>query len=134
MNENLLASTTLEVLGERVSLETLVQFYEANYEKEEDAKIDEMTEQIIAKVRASFDKALEPVGEIEKGGLPMSAYLVVEDEEKATTWHLPVYDAEGKPDHIKMGAAWAALHGGYRGSIYEGPNKEDALTKLIALY
>jgi hypothetical protein len=33
-----------------------------------------------------------------------------------------------------MGAAWAALHGGYRGNKYEGPGKEAAIAKLKALY
>jgi phage I-like protein len=33
-----------------------------------------------------------------------------------------------------MGAAWAALHSGYRGNKYEGPGKEAAIAKLNALY
>jgi hypothetical protein len=33
-----------------------------------------------------------------------------------------------------MGAAWAALHGGYRGNKYTGPNTGGALTKLKRLY
>ena len=33
-----------------------------------------------------------------------------------------------------MGAAWAALHGGYRGNKYEGPNKGEAISKLRKLY
>jgi hypothetical protein len=40
----------------------------------------------------------------------------------------------GTPDHRLMGAAWAALHGGYRGNKYEGPDKGKALDKLKALY
>jgi hypothetical protein len=48
--------------------------------------------------------------------------------------HLPVSGEDGKADHRLMGAAWAALHGGYRGSKYEGPGKEKALAKLKALY
>lgn len=60
-------------------------------------------------------------------------YLVVEDPEKQSTWHLPV-KVNGKPDHRLMGAAWAALHSGYRGNKYEGPNKQEALKKLKALY
>src|SRR5690349_14963327 len=48
--------------------------------------------------------------------------------------HLPVTDASGTPDHHLMGAAWAALHGGYRGNKYEGPNKSAAITKLKAMY
>lgn len=47
--------------------------------------------------------------------------------------HLPTHK-NGKPDHTLMGAAWAALHGGYRGNKYEGPNKSEAIAKLRALY
>jgi hypothetical protein len=68
------------------------------------------------------------------GEHPSSHYLVVEDAEKPTTWHLRVRGADGKPDHRLMGAAWAALHGGYRGNKYEGPGKETAIAKLRALY
>lgn len=48
--------------------------------------------------------------------------------------HLPYSDASGSPDHRLMGAAWAALHGGYRGNKYAGPNKQDAIDKLTAVY
>ncbi len=60
-------------------------------------------------------------------------YLVVEDPEKKSTWRLPVKRG-GKVDHRLMGAAWAALHGGFRGNRYEGPGKEAALGKLKRLY
>jgi len=60
-------------------------------------------------------------------------YLVVEDREKPSTWHLQVR-RNGKPDHGLMGGAWAALHGGYRGNKYAGPGKAAALSKLRALY
>lgn len=72
--------------------------------------------------------------ELTKDGLPASAFLVVEDPEKVTTWHLPVRDASGKPDHRLMGAAWAALHGGYRGQKYQGPGKAEAVSKLKKMY
>ena len=49
--------------------------------------------------------------------------------------HLPVRDSpDGPLNHHLMGAAWAALHGGYRGNKYEGPGKEAALEKLKGLY
>jgi len=60
-------------------------------------------------------------------------YLVVGDSDKPSTWHLPVKD-NGAVNHRLMGAAWAALHGGYRGNKYEGPDKQKALAKLKALY
>jgi hypothetical protein len=68
------------------------------------------------------------------GQHPPSHYLVVEDSERPSTWHLRVRDADGSVNHNLMGAAWAALHGGYRGNKYEGPGKEAALAKLKALY
>ncbi len=71
-----------------------------------------------------------------KDGMPASCYLVVEDPQKVTTWHLPVKSAGGKPDHALMGAAWAALTspGGHRGNKYEGPGKQEAISKLRSLY
>lgn len=68
------------------------------------------------------------------GDHPASHYLVVEDPQEPSTWHLRVKGTDGKPDHGLMGAAWAALHGGYRGNKYEGPNKQEAIDKLKALY
>jgi len=68
------------------------------------------------------------------GEHPAGHYLVVEDPQKPTTWRLRVRNAAGELDHRLMGAAWAALHGGYRGNAYEGPGKAEALRKLTALY
>lgn len=48
--------------------------------------------------------------------------------------HLPYTDESGKPSHSHMGAAWAALHGGYRGNKYEGPGKEQAIAHLKEIY
>lgn len=62
-----------------------------------------------------------------------SDFLVVEDKKKPTTWHLQV-KRNGVPDHNLMGGAWAALHMGYRGNKYSGPNKQAALKKLKSLY
>ena len=64
---------------------------------------------------------------------PASDFLVVEDPASPTTWHLQV-KRNGEPDHGLMGAAWAALHGGFRGNRYAGPQKAAALAKLKALY
>lgn len=68
------------------------------------------------------------------GAHPAAHYLVVENPEQATTWHLRVRGLDGQPDHTLMGAAWAALHGGYRGQKYAGPDAAGALAKLKALY
>ena len=56
-------------------------------------------------------------------------HLVSADGKK----HLPT-KSNGKPNHRLMGAAWAALHGGYRGNKYEGPNKSSAISKLKRMY
>ncbi len=56
-------------------------------------------------------------------------HLVTKDGKK----HLPTH-SNGKPNHRLMGAAWAALHGGYRGNKYEGPDKQTAISKLKRLY
>lgn len=62
-----------------------------------------------------------------------SDYLIVEDPKKPTTFHLQV-KKNGTPDHGLMGGAWAALHSGYRGNKYSGPNKAEAIAKLTKLY
>jgi len=64
---------------------------------------------------------------------PASDFLVVEDKEMPSTWHLQV-KKHGKVDTRLIGAAWAALHGGYRGDKYEGPAKTKAIDELKALY
>ena len=58
-------------------------------------------------------------------------YLVKDADGKG---HLPYTKDDGKPDHRLMGAAWAALHGGYRGNKYSGPGKAEAIAKLERLY
>ena len=68
------------------------------------------------------------------GEHPANHYLVVEDPKTVTTWHLRVRGMDGKPDHRLMGAAFAALHGGYRGNKYEGPNKGAAIAQLAKMY
>lgn len=62
-------------------------------------------------------------------------FLVVEDPDKPSTWHLPVKES-GVIKRNLAGAAWAALFssGGFRGSKYAGPDKASAKRKLKALY
>jgi hypothetical protein len=49
--------------------------------------------------------------------------------------HWQVSGEDGKPDHRMMGAAWANLHGGYRGHPpYSGPHKDEAIAALKRLY
>lgn len=70
----------------------------------------------------------------EDGKHPASHYLVVEDPNLPSTWHLRVKDTNGKLDHRLMGAAWAACHEGFRGNKYNGPNKQEAISKLRSMY
>ena len=82
-----------------------------------------------------------PVAEAAKmktiGGVryPASDFLVVEEPQAASTWHLQV-KKNGKPDHQLMGAAHAALLSpqGFRGKKYAGPNKRQAIAALKQLY
>lgn len=48
--------------------------------------------------------------------------------------HLPYTNESGQPDHQLMGAAWAALHEGYRGNKYDGTSKDAAIAKLKTIY
>jgi len=85
-------------------------------------------------VRVPLATLLEAYRQVQEAKPTKSSdYLVVEDSEKSSTWHLPV-KRNGKADHNLMGAAWAALHEGYRGNKYQGPNKSEAIRKLKALY
>ena len=68
------------------------------------------------------------------GEHPAGHYLVIEDPAQVSTWHLRVRNVAGELDHRLMGAAWAALHGGYRGNKYEGPGKQAAIASLKKLY
>lgn len=109
-----------------------------------DDKGKRYSEKPIPKWRAKKQMAALYASEPEKKAAPMKAegdgmhpashYLVVENAFKPTTWHLRVRGKDGKPDHTLMGAAWAALHGGYRGNKYEGPGKGQALADLKKLY
>jgi hypothetical protein len=59
-------------------------------------------------------------------------YLVIDEKGNV---HLPVRETpEGPLNHRLMGAAWAALHGGYRGKKYDGPGKAQAIEKLKSRY
>ena len=64
---------------------------------------------------------------------PAGDFLVVVDPDKPSTWHLPVR-VNGKLDRRLCGAAWAALHEDYRGHKYEGPDRQEAISKLRGIY
>lgn len=89
-------------------------------------KADGTTEMRKCQKPGPAEKALlEKVrGELEKG----VKYLVPDGN------HLPYTDESGKPNHRLMGAAWAALHQGYRGNEYSGPDKEGAISRLKHIY
>lgn len=84
------------------------------------AYYEEFGEQGVATKASQGEK---PVGK--------TKYLVHDDKGNG---HLPYTDASGNISHGRMGAAWAALHGGYRGREYEGPSKSEAIAKLERLY
>jgi hypothetical protein len=84
-------------------------------------------EEAIATIEKVLAQLKENTPSVEKA----ARYLVTEDD---GTTHLPVTSEDGKPDHNLMGAAWAALHDGYRGNKYEGPDKDAAIAKLKRLY
>jgi hypothetical protein len=98
---------------------------------DDEEQIELWEKEFIADLEDSVKAVTKRVGDQD---LPASAFLVVEDPETVTTWHLPVKEADGNADRRRMGAAWAALHGGYRGKKYAGPNKEQAITKLRKMY
>lgn len=102
-------------------------------DKEMNVTLEDPEEVKVQYVTASELKA-ETMKSEGDGNHPASHYLVVEDPEKTTTWHLRVKNAAGDVDHGLMGAAWAALHEGYRGNKYEGEGKAGALKKLTSLY
>lgn len=64
---------------------------------------------------------------------PAGDFLVVPDTDKPSTWSLPV-KVNGELDRHLMGAAWAALHKGFRGQKFEGPDKQEAIDKLKKFY
>lgn len=80
--------------------------------------------------RAAMADVMKKVG---GESFPAGDFLIVEDAKSPDSWHLQV-KRHGKPDHGLMGAAYAALHQGYRGNRYEGPDKQKAIDKLKTLY
>ncbi len=84
-----------------------------------------------------IDNALKakPMKTVDGKKYPASDFLVAEDSQSPSTWHLQV-SRNGKPDRGLAGAAWAALFspGGHRGNKYAGPGKAEAGKKLRAFY
>ncbi|MEI2773364.1 MAG: 2'-5' RNA ligase family protein [Candidatus Competibacter sp.] len=94
-------------------------------------RLRDLQAQNAAANRATTEKAItKREGDVDR---VVADYLVVEDPEKPSTWHL-AFRTDGKPDPRLMGAAWAALTVGYRGNKYEGPQKDAALEKLRQVY
>lgn len=79
------------------------------------------------------DTTVEDAAKAKRDASPQRGDYLVATSSDPKDWHLPVKE-NGKPSHILMGAAFAALTGGYRGKKYAGPNKESALVKLKKLY
>ena len=90
----------------------------------------------IRQANSLFEESTEAKTKTVDGeGFPASDFLVVEDPDKPSTFHLQV-KRHGTPDHGLMGGAKAALTSpdGHRGNVYEGPGKAAAIKKLKALY
>jgi len=68
------------------------------------------------------------------GEHPVSHYLVVEDPQSPSTWHLRIKNKSGEYDRGLCGSAWAALHSNFRGQGYSGPNKAKAISRLTSIY
>ncbi len=90
---------------------------------------DETAAEETAKIAEAVTKMMG--GRTHKAG----DFLIVENPDMPTGWHLPVKIA-GVPNRQLAGAAWAALFDpkGYRGNPYTGPKKDEARRKLKALY
>lgn len=84
-------------------------------------------------VSVIFTKA--PMKTVGGKKFPAGDFLVVEDPQSPTTWHLQV-KRNGTPNRGLAGAAWAALFSpqGHRGNRYGGPSTGAAKKKLRALY
>jgi hypothetical protein len=125
----LLADKSLPT-GLRSQMENLRTALKKTWAELEDEATQDGGRKAVASQEANMAEVKKTVG-----GKAFSAsdFLVVEDPEKSTTWHLQV-KREGEPEPRLMGAAWAALHGGYRGNKYEGPDKAKALAALKKMY
>jgi len=110
--------------------------------EDKDGALATLANEFVTLARETMETEIKEAAEKQKpmktvGGekYPASDFLVVEDAQKSTTWHLQV-SRNGKPDRGLASAAWAALFspGGHRGNQYQGPNKTGAQTKLRAFY
>ena len=88
------------------------------------AALSKLASEYSSRVSQVGSKELDEGAKAEQGG-----YLVSGEDGD----HLPTRKG-GKLDHGLMGNAWAALHSGFRGNKYEGPNKAQAIAKLKKLY
>jgi hypothetical protein len=102
---------------EATEMGALTDAMKATYDEELAARVEELTKKMGDQRHGADD------------------FLVVEDPEKPSTWHLPV-KVMGRPNRKLAGQAWAALisPGGFRGQKYEGPDPGGAKRKLRALY
>jgi len=78
-------------------------------------------------------KAEEAYRELAGRRFRLGDFLVYGDKADPQTWHLVVRE-KGKPNHIWMRNAWAALHEGHKGMRYEGPLRELARKRLRKLF
>ncbi len=70
---------------------------------------------------------------IEKAYYSPADFLVVEDEQRPTTWRIRV-SQNGVPSERLMRQAYAYLTKGFAGRTYKGPQKEQAMSKLRSMF
>lgn len=96
------------------------------------AKLIQLFKDLMTFIGEELDEALVSASndfESEEETRGYSGYLVEGKDGK----HLPT-GKDGKASPRLMGAAWAALHSGFRGRKYAGADKEKAIAKLAKLY
>lgn len=105
---------------------------------QEQEAIEETTEEVIledGQTAVIEDSVIRAVTKTEGGcAHPPSHYLVAEDSQHPTTWHMLVKNCSGSYDRGHASAAYAALTSNHRGHAYAGPNKSGALSKLHSIY
>jgi HAMP domain-containing protein len=105
--------------------------------EDKDAALETLAKEFVTEARDAMEMELKqkPMKTVDGKKYSAGDFLVVEDAQKPTTWHLQV-KRNDTPNRGLAGAAWAALFspGGHRGNPYKGPGKSEAQRKLRALY
>ena len=132
-DENYAVVEAYDVYNALEALQALARIISSEASQEEAdhvAKLIQLSKDLMQFIIEELDEALSSAqSDFEDEERGYSGYLVDSKDGK----HLPT-GKDGKPNQRLMGAAWAALHGGFRGRQYAGPNKEKAVFALKKLY